>query len=163
MQGGAWTGRKGRLEAISMQGRVRLEVWAGQGLSAPEGEGMYRGEVQAGRNTRVRCGPGGERAVRGGRRKRHPGKGSRLEVGARVRTSNMSAMVVTLDVSKLSGWLKSPASCRVARWAYEAGGGACREVSGRCAGATAQAALQGRALGWRSGRGHAQQTWTPWL
>ena len=117
MQGGAWTGRKGRLEAISMQGRVRLEVWAGQGLSAPEGEGMYRGEVQAGRNTRVRCGPGGERAVGGGLLKRHFREGlSAGEVGARVRTSNMRSKLVTLDVSKVSGWLKFHASCRVARW-----------------------------------------------
>ena len=49
------------------------------------------------------------------------GKDSRLEVGARARTQNMASMVVTLDVSKLSGWLKSYAPCRVARWAYEAG------------------------------------------
>ena len=61
MQGGAWTGRWGRLEAISMQGRVWLEVWAGQGLSAPErigyvskpgrgaGGTKHTGEVRAGR------------------------------------------------------------------------------------------------------------------
>ena len=66
---------------------------------------------------------------------------ARLEVGARVRTANMSSMLVTLDVLRFSGWLKAFALCRVARWAYEAGGGAGREVSGRCAGATAHAAL----------------------
>ena len=37
------------------------------------------------------------------------------------RTSNMSRMPVTLDVSKLSGWLNTDASCRVERGAYEAG------------------------------------------
>ena len=61
MQGGAWTGRRGRLRsnqhvgegpALEVQGRA-------EGLSAPEGEGMYRnrGEVQAERNTgEVRAG-----------------------------------------------------------------------------------------------------------
>ena len=37
-------------------------------------------------------------------------------VGARARaerTSNMTAMLVTLDVSKLSGWLNTFASCQV--------------------------------------------------
>ena len=38
------------------------------------------------------------------------------------RTANILPMVVTLDVSKLSGWLKASAFCRVARWAYEARG-----------------------------------------
>ena len=49
----------GGYEAISLQGRVRLEVQGRAGASAPEGEGMYRnrGEVQAGRNTgEVRAG-----------------------------------------------------------------------------------------------------------
>ena len=78
----------------------------------------------------------------------HAGKGSRMEVVARVRTLNMRRMVATLDVSNVSGWLKASAFCRVARWVYDAGGGAGREVRGRWAGATAQAALQGRALGW---------------
>ena len=45
---------------------------------------------------------------------------ARLEVWARVRTSNMLSMVVTLDVSRLSNWLKASALCRVARWAYDA-------------------------------------------
>ena len=39
-------------------------------------------------------------------------------VGARARaerTENMLAMVVTLDVSKLSGWLNADADCRVER------------------------------------------------
>ena len=41
--------------------------------------------------------------------------------GARAReerTRNMSLMVVTLDVSKLSGWLNADARCRVERGAY---------------------------------------------
>ena len=34
---------------------------------------------------------------------------------------NMRYMVVTLDVSKLSGWLKADAYCRVEKRAYDAG------------------------------------------
>ena len=53
------------------------------------------------------------------RRKRHArgGPDSRLGVRARVeRTANMPPMVVTLDVSKLSGWLNAPGLyCRVER------------------------------------------------
>ena len=43
----------------------------------------------------------------------------RLKIGGRraraVRTRNMVSMDVTLDVSKLSGWLNAFASCRVER------------------------------------------------
>ena len=52
--------------------------------------------------------------------------------GARARTPNMPAMLVTLDVSKLSGWLNFSASCRVTRTAHEAGQGVGREARGRC-------------------------------
>ena len=54
-------------------------------------------------------------------------------VGARARaerTSNMSLMFVTLDVSKLSGWLNASAYCRVERRACDAGRGASREAGG---------------------------------
>ncbi len=47
-------------------------------------------------------------------------------VGARARaerTSNMRGMFVTLDVSKLSGWLNALAYCRVKRRARDAGRG----------------------------------------
>ena len=40
----------------------------------------------------------------------------RLLAGARAeRTRNMDSMVVTLDVSQLSGWLNADAACRVER------------------------------------------------
>ena len=51
--------------------------------------------------------------------------------GARARaerTENMRYMSVTLDVSKLSGWLNANAFCRVERRACDAGRGAAREA-----------------------------------
>ena len=43
----------------------------------------------------------------------------------------MAYMVVTLDVSKLSGWLNADAPCRVERRACNVGSGAAREARGR--------------------------------
>ena len=47
------------------------------------------------------------------------------------RTWNMLLMSVTLDVSKLSGWLNADAPCRVERRAYDAERGVGREAGGR--------------------------------
>ena len=49
------------------------------------------------------------------------------------RTLNMYFIAVTLDVSKLSGWLNADATCRVERRAYDAerGVGQGREGVGR--------------------------------
>ena len=58
-------------------------------------------------------------------------RGRREDVGARARaerTENMADMVVTLDVSKLSGWLNAWAFCRVERQACDVGRGAAREA-----------------------------------
>ena len=44
------------------------------------------------------------------------------------RTPNMFCMIVTLEVSKLSGWLNAFADCRVERRACDAGRGAAREA-----------------------------------
>ena len=52
-------------------------------------------------------------------------------LGARARaerTWNMARMVVTLDVSKLSGWLNADAACRVERRACDVGRGTAREA-----------------------------------
>ena len=52
-------------------------------------------------------------------------------VGARARaerTPNIQLMSVTLDVSKLSGWLNALAYCRVERRACDVGRGAAREA-----------------------------------
>ena len=46
------------------------------------------------------------------------------------RTWNMERMSVTLDVSKLSGWLNANALCRVERRAYNAERGGSREAGG---------------------------------
>eukprot|EP00964_Phaeocystis_antarctica_P163674 scaffold140269_cov184-Phaeocystis_antarctica.AAC.1 len=51
-------------------------------------------------------------------------------------------MVVTLDVSKLSGWLNAVALCRVEKRAYDAVRDAGREV-GRLGAMAAQAACRG--------------------
>ena len=79
-----------------------------------------------------RCGPGGVRALWVAATQLACTGTARLKaVGARARakrTWNMLYMVVTLDVSKLSGWLNATASCRVERRACDAGRGAAREV-----------------------------------
>ena len=75
-------------------------------------------------------------ACRVERRAYEAGRGAGREAGGRLkagghrarpeRTANMLAMVVTLDVSKLRGWLNADADCRVERRAYDAGRGAGR-------------------------------------
>ena len=74
-----------------------------------------RGEVRAG---------GRHEGVGRRRRKRHArggpdskGWGQRARAE---RTWNICCMYVTLDVSKLSGWLNAAADCRVERRAYDA-------------------------------------------
>ena len=47
------------------------------------------------------------------------------------RTENIHCMAVTLDVSKLSGWLNFDAACRVERRAHDAGRGVDREAGKR--------------------------------
>eukprot|EP00964_Phaeocystis_antarctica_P027387 scaffold15452_cov29-Phaeocystis_antarctica.AAC.1 len=73
--------------------------------------------------------------------------------GARAeRTWNIRCMVVTLDVSKLSGWLNADADCRVARRAYDVGSMRAGRPKG-CGAAAAHAACR-RGPKWGSvGRG----------
>jgi len=68
-----------------------------------------RGHAMGGGDTHAAC-------MGGKARLKAVGAGARAE-----RTWNMPAMVVTLDVSKLSGWLNALASCRVDRRACDAG------------------------------------------
>ena len=56
---------------------------------------------------------------------------ARFKAGRRERaerTRNICCMVVTLEVSKLSGWLNADAYCRVERRACDVGRGAAREA-----------------------------------
>ena len=53
------------------------------------------------------------------------------------RTANISRMSVTLDVSRLSGWLNADAPCRVKKAAWEEGRHAGWEVVGAAAAAQA--------------------------
>ena len=90
----------------------------------------------------LRCGgerwePGGGRAwgVMAAHKRHARGTGPIQGLGAKgtrgERTWNMAYMVVTLEVSKLSGWLKADASCRVGGRACDAGGrGGSREAGG---------------------------------
>ena len=86
---------------------------------------------RAGGRCGKRCGPGGvgawgdgdARHARGGPDSRLWGRRARAE-----RTVNICFMVVTLDVSKLSGWLNADARCRVERRACDEGRGAAREA-----------------------------------
>ena len=82
----------------------------------------------------MRCGkrysPGGMRAW-GDASGACTGRARLKAVGARARaerTLNIKIMFVTLDVSKLSGWLNADAPCRVEKGACGAGRGAAREA-----------------------------------
>jgi len=80
-------------------------------------------------------------------------KGTRGE-----RTANMPLMSVTLEVSKLSGWLKADADCRVEGRACDAGGERWEPGSGRACGVVA--AHKRHARRWPDsrlgGQGHAR-------
>ena len=83
-----------------------------------------------------RCGPGGGRVWGGGGASGVHGEGPTAKAGAQgmrgaERTRNMLYMIVTLDVSKLSGWLKADAYCRAETTAYDVGRGAGPEAGGR--------------------------------
>jgi len=82
--------------------------------------------------------------------KRHARGKARLKAwGPRAcaeRTPSILYMVVTLEVSKLSGWLKADADCRVEKGrACDAGGERCEPGSGR-----------GPGVWWRHDKRHAR-------
>jgi len=89
---------------------------------------------KAGVRCGARCGPGCGRIWAGGSARAActaRGPGCEGWAGYRAcaeRTLNIWFMVVTLDVSKLSGWLNADADCRVERRAYDAGRGVGRET-----------------------------------
>ena len=72
------------------------------------------------------------------------------------RTENMDPMSVTLDVSRLSGWLNADAPCRVERGSKE-GGAACGQGDGRVGwGALWRKWQGGPTAVWRLRAGHAR-------
>ena len=85
-------------------------------------------------------------------------KASTVEAEGRARaerTLNIPLMLVTLDVSRLSGWLNADASCRGTRESI-GGGATCGQGGGRMdvGGSVAQAATRPRL--WRLRAGHAR-------
>jgi len=71
----------------------------------------------------------------------------------------MAYIFVTLDVSKLSGWLNTDADCRVERRACDVGRGAARQAGGRWVAATqAACAREGPTQGWGGHRARAERT-----
>ena len=70
----------------------------------------------------------------------------------------MYSMFVTLEVSRLSGWLNADANCRVKRGAWEEGRRAGRETGGRGVAAVAQAACRGDPTAEAAGRARAERT-----
>ena len=91
-----------------------------------------------------------------GRRQRtssmHAGKGPGCEGWWAYRacaecTKNMKPMFVTLDVSKLSGWLNFDAICRVERRAYDAERGVGREAGRRGPAAARERRARGEGSG----------------
>ena len=105
----------GRVEAERLVERLR-------GLPSRKA-GMWREK---------RCGPGGVRALDGGDASGMCTGRARLKAGAprarAERTPNMKRMFVTLEVSKLSGWLNADADCGVERRACDARRGTAREA-----------------------------------
>ena len=102
------------------------------------------------------------RVVRAGRRegvgqrwrKRHASGRLDSRLGARARaerTSNIQRMSVTLDVSKLSGWLNADAYYRVERGAYCGCGARCGPGGERALGGGGASGMHGKGLaqGWR--------------
>ena len=106
-------------------------------------------------------GRAGRREAAGDRGARSVQERARLQVGGRARakcTLNMWFMTVTLDVSKLSGWLNAFAVCRVERRAYDVGRGAGREA-GRLVGRGGRAcSVQGKARLESGRRAQAERT-----
>jgi hypothetical protein len=88
---------------------------------------MRAGEVRAGRREGLWCGGGTTRGMHWvGPTQGLGAKGTRGE-----RTENMKRVSVTLEVSKLSGWLNADAPYRVEGRACDAGGrGASWEAGG---------------------------------
>ena len=120
---------------------------------------MRGGEVGAGRQERAwGVVAAHKRHAKGWPDSRLGAKGTRGE-----RTWNMVLMVVTLEVSKLSGWLNNDARCQVEGRACDAGGGevrAARREGLGCGGGTTSG-MHGECptQGLWGPRARAERTW----
>ena len=113
------------------------------------------GEVRAGRREGLWCGGGTTRGMhREGPTQGLGAKGTRGE-----RTENMPYVVVTLEVSKLSGWLKADACCRVEGEGTRCGGERCEPGGGRArgGGGTQETCTGKRPVSRLGGQGHARR------
>eukprot|EP00964_Phaeocystis_antarctica_P025647 scaffold14435_cov55-Phaeocystis_antarctica.AAC.3 len=129
---------------LNADARCRVERRA---YDAGRGVG-WGGRAWAGGSARAACTARGAAAVKA--------EGARE---CAERTLNMSCMSVTLDVSKLSGWLNADARCRVGRRAYDVERGVGWRRERAWAGGSARAACTGRGPGcegWGGAIGHAQ-------
>jgi hypothetical protein len=81
---------------------------------------MRGGEVRAGRRVGLGCSGVTQAAMHGEEKARLKAWGPRARAE---RTANISNMLVTLEVSKLSGWLKADARCRFEGEGMRCGGG----------------------------------------
>ena len=115
------------------------------------------------------CGPGAGGAWDGPLREQCTGKGPTVGTGRQgtERTENMVDMVVTLDVSRLSGWSNASAYCRVRREEVQKGrrakGGDGGREKGGCATSAAQAACRKPVWRWEARARSAPQTCWTWL
>ena len=108
-----------------------------------------REAVRPGR--REAAGDRGARSVHRGRLDCRLGAGHGME-----RTLNMLRMVVTLEVSKLSGWLNDPAPCRESKGGHTVCGVRCGLGGGRAADDRGARNVQGKAH-CRLGAGHGEE------
>jgi hypothetical protein len=99
----------------------KLSGWLNTDARCRESKGghaMLGGEVRAGRREGLVRWRHTQEACTGKARLKAWGPRALAE-----RTWNMPLIVVTLEVSKLSGWLNADARCRVERRACDGGGG----------------------------------------
>ena len=112
----------------------------------------------------MRCGARHtSRQAGGGGRPHRARRVQRREIDCRLgaghgeeRTQNMSPMVVTLEVSKLSGWLNDDAYCRESKGGHAVRGEVYGSAGGRRQATAVQAACR-RGLDCRLGAGHEEE------
>eukprot|EP00964_Phaeocystis_antarctica_P045223 scaffold26021_cov41-Phaeocystis_antarctica.AAC.2 len=131
----------------------KLSGWlnADADLDCRESKGGHtvRGDVRAGRREAA-----GDRGA-----SRAQGRGLDCRLGAghgEERTENMRYMAVTLEVSKLSGWLNADADCRESKGGHTVRGDV-RPGRREAAGDRGARSVQGRGLDCRLGVGHGEE------